>query len=201
MKKLVVLLLVSLMATSAFAQIDPDTNGIGVYFDAGATTHELMGQAPSVPFSAYVCITNPTNDVSGLEFGYNIVVPAGMEAMFFRLANVLPVGSIDLGVNTNIFSGDYIVGLASPLPASQSVVFVSWTWMMLAPGLTMEFYLGASSIPSLPDYDGPAYEAGGFILPLGQSTGGLDNPVAAVNMMAPVAIENASFGSVKSLFR
>ena len=36
MKKLVVLLLASLVATSAFAVIDPDPNMMGVYFDRNA---------------------------------------------------------------------------------------------------------------------------------------------------------------------
>ena len=36
MKKLVVLLLASLIATSAFAVIDPDPDMIGIYFDTNA---------------------------------------------------------------------------------------------------------------------------------------------------------------------
>ena len=201
MKKLVVLLIVSLMAVSAMATIDLDTNSIGVYFDQAAEVNALPVQANSVPFNVYVCITNPSEaEVHGLEFGYNIVVPAGMEGMLFRLANNLPAGSVDIGNNANILTGDYVTGLASPLAGSASVPFVSWTFMILVPGLTMDFYITESAIPSLPQ-GGPAYEAGGYIVGLGQSSGGPDAPCAMVNGGTPVAIENASFGAVKSLFR
>lgn len=49
MKKLVVLLLVSLMATSAFAVVDPDPDMIGVYFDATADNN-CTTAAANVPF-------------------------------------------------------------------------------------------------------------------------------------------------------
>ena len=57
MKKLVVLLLVSLMAASAFAVTDPDPNMIGVYFDTDANDN-CMIVGPSTPFNAYVILTN-----------------------------------------------------------------------------------------------------------------------------------------------
>jgi hypothetical protein len=94
MKKLVVLLLVSLMATTAFAQIDPDTDMLGVYFDMGATDNCLT-IGPSVPFFAYVTITNPSApEVHGLEFGYNLV-STGAPGTMFRLLNSLPANAVD----------------------------------------------------------------------------------------------------------
>ena len=99
MKKLVVLLMVSLMATSAFAVVDEDPDMLGVYFDANADFNEFA-VAPSTPFFAYVMITNPSaSEVHGLEFGYDVVPPAGSEGNIFRLANTLPAGSVDLGEN------------------------------------------------------------------------------------------------------
>ena len=199
MKKLVVLLLVSLMAGSAFAVQDSDVNSIGVYFDLTADTNALTIGA-NTPFNAYVCITNPSEaEVHGLEFGYEVVVPAGMSGLIFRLANNLPAGSVDIGNNASIFSGDYVTGLAQPLAGTASVPFVSWTFMILAP-MSLDFYITESQIPSLPQ-GGPAYEAGGYIVGLSQSTGGSTYPVARVNGEAPVAVETASFGTVKSLFR
>lgn len=199
MKKLVVLLLVSLMATSAFAQIDPDTDMLGVYFDTGAMEN-CTAAAPNVPFFAYVTITNPSAaEVHGLECGYAVSVPAGMEGLIFRLANNLPSGAVDLGNSTDILLGDYVVGLASPLPASSAVQFVTWQFMLLSP-MTVDIFLGPSNIESIPD-GLPAYEIGGAIQSLGLSTGGPGIPVASINGDCPVAIEEASFGSVKSLFR
>jgi hypothetical protein len=199
MKKLVVLLLVSLMATSAFAQIDPDTDMLGVYFDMGAMDNCLTVGA-NIPFFAYVTITNPSAaEVHGLEFGYRVTTTA--PGSLFRLLNSLPAGAVDLGNNTDLMVGDYVVGLASPLPGSPVVPFVTWQFMLLVPQ-TVEIFLGSSIVPAIDD-GLPAYEIGGSILPLGLSTGdpAAGIPVATVNGDCPVAIENASFGSVKSLYR
>ena len=200
MKKLVVLLMVSLMATSAFAVVDPDTDMLGVYFDTAADQN-CIDAAANVPFFAYVTITNPSSaEVHGLEFGYSIVSSAG-PGLMFRLANNLPAGAVDLGTNTDLFAGDYVVGLANPLPGTPAVQFVTWQFLLLAPQ-SVEIFLGPSSVPSLDD-GMPAYEIGGAIQSLGLATGGVDVPVATVNGGAncPVATEETSFGSVKSLFR
>jgi len=200
MKKLVVLLLVSLMATSAFAQIDPDTDMLGVYFDMGAMEN-CFTIGPSVPFFAYVTITNPSAlEVHGLEFGYNLV-SNGAPGTMFRLLNSLPAGAVDLGTSTDLMAGDYVVGLANPLPATSAVQFVTWQFMLLAPQ-SVEIFLGPSTVESIDD-GLPAYEIGGAIQSLGLSTGwpSAGVPVATVNGDCPVAIESASFGSVKSLFR
>ncbi len=71
--------------------------------------------------------------------------------------------------------------------------------MLLSP-MTVEIFLGPSNVQSIDD-GLPAYEIGGSILPLGLSTSGANVPVAVVNGAGPVAVEEASFGSVKSLFR
>jgi hypothetical protein len=197
MKKLVVLLLVSLMATTAFAVIDPDPNMLGVYFDTTADMN-CVAAGPSVPFFAYVTITNPTNDVYGLECGYRLESSAG-PGMMFRLANQLPAGAVDLGNSTNLMAGDYVVGLANPLPASGAVQFITWQFLLLAPQ-SVDIFLGPSTVQSIDD-GLPAYEIGGSIRPLGLSTGGVNVPVASVNGDCPVAVEETSFGSVKSLFR
>lgn len=198
MKKLVVLLLVSLMATSAFAVIDPDPDMLGVYFDMNADNN-CLDIGPSIPFFAYVTITNPSAaEVHGLEFGYTVVPPAGLEGMIFRLGNALPAGSVDLGNNTNLLSGDYVVGLASPLVGAPAVQFVTWQFMLLTP-MTVEIFLGPSVVPGIPGF--PGYEIGGSIQSLGTSTGGYDIPVATVNGECVVSVEETSFGSLKSLFR
>jgi len=196
MKKLLVLLTISLMATSAFAQVDTDPDMIGVYFDTGATSNSAV-IAPATATQVYVIITNPTSaQVQGLEVGYEIVAPAGS---YFRLQNSLPGGAVDLGNSDDITSGDYVVGLAAPMPSSSAVVFITWSFFLTAP-VQMDIYLGPSAVESIPD-GLPAYETGGTIQSLGLSTGGVGTPCAVVNGTAPVAVEETSFGGVKSLFR
>jgi hypothetical protein len=198
MKKLVVLLMVSLMATSAFAVIDPDPDMVGVYFEPAANTNGFAATV-NVPFHAYVVLTRPTSNVNGFEGSYRVVPQPGMEALMFRLGQALPAGAVDLGTSTNFLAGNFFYGLAAPITASEAVVLVDWTFMLLA-AQTVEIFLGPSPTPSIPN-GLPAYEAGGFIKSLGLSTGGVDIPVARVNGMGPVAIENESFGNVKALFR
>ena len=198
MKNLIVLVLISLMATSAFAVIDPDTDMLGVYFDLNADSN-CLDMGPSIPFMAFVTITNPSaTEVHGLEFGYNLLNSGGPGTLF-RLANILPAGAVDLGNSVDLVVGDYVVGLASPLLGQAAVQFVTWQFMLLVPQ-TVEIFLGPSSIESIAD-GLPAYEIGGSILPLGLSTGGPATAVATVNGECVVAVDNASFGSVKSLFR
>jgi hypothetical protein len=63
-------------------------------------------------------------------------------------------------------------------------------------------FLFQSSKPSIPGVYPVLQDANGSVLyQVGQSTGGPDIPVATINTDAPIAVEDASFGSVKSLFR
>ena len=205
MKKLVVLLLASLVAMSAFAVIDEDPNSMGIYFDRTADNNCLTTPS-SVPFFTYLILTNPTPQaVNAYELGLDIVVPAGMEGMFFQLASNVAdgvVSGIDVGVN-GALGGDYIVGLAGPIPAQPATILHSWQHMLLAV-IPVEYYIGASSIPSIAgDYPVVQDADGSVLFQCGQSTGGPEFPVAVVNGAGPcpVGVEETSFGSVKSLFR
>ena len=203
MKKLVVLLLASLVATSAFAVIDPDPDSMGVYFD-NTGENNCFTATPNVPFFAYLILANPTApEIYAYELGMDVMVPAGMEGMVFRLASNIADGAVsgvDVGEN-GALGGDYIVGLAAPLPATDALVLHSWQYMLLSV-FPVEIYIGASSAPSI---DGPwpvVQNAQGSILyQTALSTGGPDFPVATVNTDCVVGVEEASFGSVKSLFR
>ena len=202
MKKLVVLLLVSLMAVSAFAGLDEDPDMLGCYFDVDANQN-CIAAGVNVPFFAYFMITNVSADnVFGVEFGYDVGVPAGMDGMLFRLAEILPSGALNVGTASDKMQGDYIVGMASPIAGNgANVTVVTWQLMLLSV-MPVDIFVGPSNPESI--FDGlPAYEIGGTIASLGVSTGhpSLGIPAASINGDCPVAVENASFGSVKSLFR
>jgi len=204
MKKLVVLLLVSLMATSAFAVIDPDYDMMGIYFDLNADNNCLT-QGPSIPFMVYVVLTNTTAPgINAYELGLDVVVPVGFEGMIFRLASTIAngvVAGVDVGTS-GALGGDFIVGLNGTLPGAPAIVLHSFQYMLLAP-MAVEFYIGASSAPSIPgDYPVVQNADGSILMQVGQSTGGPDIPVATINIVeCVVGVEEASFGSVKSLFR
>ena len=51
-----------MLASGTFAQVDPDPNGIGIYFDQGATdVSVIVPQVGEFEYvSAYLILTNPT---------------------------------------------------------------------------------------------------------------------------------------------
>ena len=204
MKKLLLLVLASLVATSAFAVTDDDPDMLGIYFDMNADNNCLT-IGTSIPFFAYLILTNPTAPaINAYELGKENVVPAGMEGMIFRLSsnianNVVP--GVDVGTN-GALGGDYIVGLAAPLPAQPALVLHSWQYMLLAV-IPVEMYIGASSAPSIPgDFPVVQNAEGSILMQVGQSTGGPGFPVATVNTPeCVVGVEEISFGSIKSLYR
>ena len=94
MKKLVALLLVSMMATVAFAGIDPDTDSMGIYFDAAGNTVELAA-APFAQFNAYLLLMNPGNTTDGFECTVTVTPTGG--AAFFALGNAAAgAGPVDV---------------------------------------------------------------------------------------------------------
>ena len=204
MKKLIILLLASLVATSSFAVTDPDPDMMGIYLDPTADVN-CINMGVSVPFTIYLILTNTTaHSINAYELGKRNVVPVGMEDSIFRLTSNIAnnvVSGVDVGTN-NALGGDYIVGLAAPLPAAPAVILHSWQYMLLAV-IPVEMYIGASSAPSIPGEYPVVENADGSILMLvGQSTGGPDIPVFTINNAdCVVGVEEISFGSVKSIFR
>jgi hypothetical protein len=196
MKKLVVLLMVSLMATSAFAVIDPDPTMMGLYFDMDANTNGYDATT-NVPFFAYLMLTNSEYpEISGFECNYTVDAGA-MGGLFFRLAEDLQ-GGLNVGT-TSALEGNYVVGWPAPRAAGTTLVLVSWQVMLLGE-FPVSIYLAPATIPSL-DTGTPVLEIGGALAPAGYSTGGTEIPVATINDVAPVAEEIESFGGVKALFR
>jgi hypothetical protein len=203
MKKLVVLLLASLIATSAFAVIDPDPDMMGIYFDLNADNNCLTSPS-GVPFNAYIVLTNTTAPaINAYEVGLDVVVPAGLGGSLFRLSSTIAngvVSGVDVGTNGPL-GGDFIVGLASALPAQPALVLHAMQYLPFA-AMSIEFYIHETSAPSIPGVYPVVQNANGSILmQVGQSTGGPEFPVATVNTDCVVGVEETSFGSVKSLFR
>lgn len=200
MKKLVVLLLATLVASTAFAQIDPDSDMMGIYFDVGATSN-CTDAAPSVPFFAYLCVTNSTAEaINAYELGKSVVGANG--AIFMLASNIANGVASGVNVGTELpESGDLIVGLATPLPTAGGVTIVhSWQYLLLAPA-TLDMFIGASSAPSLPGGLPVVQGTDTGLMTVGTSTGDPSIPVATVNGDCVVAVEDASWGSVKSLYR
>ncbi len=203
MRKLVVLLgLASLLvAGNAMAQIDPDPDMIGVYFDLGATTW-CTSPGPVGPYAAYLILTNATalSGVSGWECSVEVT------------AGVFVLSWIYNGTAVNALSPpDFAVGLATSLPWEPAILLMTFQVGLFAP-TPVEITVTAQPIPSIPDtpYPLPAYAAGddpGDLRSLGYSTGwdpetGTPNVAAVINGdCTPTANEDATWGNVKNMYR
>jgi len=191
------------MASSVFAVIDPDPDMLGIYFDVNAEENCMFVEA-SVPYFAYLILTNSTAPaINAYEFGFQNCVCTGLESQLFMLASNIAHGvveGVDVGTHTPI-SGDYIVGLAEALPATEAMILHSWQYMLLAV-LPVQMFIGPSSKPSLPG-DLPVVQnaEGSILMTVGTSTGGPDIPVATLNTDCVVAIRSESWGNVKALYR
>jgi len=68
MKKVAILLALSMMASSAFALQDQDDSSFGIYFDSTGDVN-CAAPAPFTPFNLYFIIANPqVQNMGGFEF-------------------------------------------------------------------------------------------------------------------------------------
>jgi len=198
MKNLVVLLLVSLMATSALATANPDADEIGIYFD-GATADVNCVVYEGTPVMASVVITRASAaTIDGVEYGF-VHDTGGND--FYVVVQTFPPAGVDVGgVNPDVTAGDVILGFSAPMPTEADGNLVVYQYRLRLFGdFAVNHFLSFTSVSGAA---GPRYVTGGdTFVNLNLSTGGLDIPVASINGDCPVALEASSFGSVKSLFR
>jgi hypothetical protein len=194
MKKLVALLMVSLMATVAFAGLDPDTDSFGVYFDTNGNTNAVVGQPIFTPFNVYLLLMNPAGSTNGFEC---TVTPEG--APYFILATNLGAGALDVDGSANGFA----VGAAAPyaVNAGGAIVLVQWQFMLQG-ATPMSFRISQATVPSMAG-GLPVVTGNGILRRCGVASGDVTLPVAYCNNPGGVIVgqEISSFGNVKSLFR
>lgn len=192
MKKLVVLLIVSLMATAAFAVHDDGTDSFGIYFDAGNSIVCTTG-AMYQPFPVYLVLMNPAGPTNGFEC---TVTPSGTAPNFALSTTLGGTGALDVDSTPNGFA----VGAAANFPvANGGLTLVTWSYMLTGPG-TMEFRISQASIPSMTG-GWPVVTGDGVLRRCGTSVGSTVLPAAIVNGGCVVPSETSTFGNVKSLFR
>ncbi len=195
MKKVVALLMFSLLiASSAFAVVDDGENSMSFYFDLNADVYE-MASAPYVTSFAYIILANPeAGAIFGYEFGFEVIgnfLPAGV------LMN--GTGPIDVGG----VEGNHIVGLGAPMATSPATLLATYTFIPLDAAPISFKLKGAvpnstgGILPNILLADSIVFECG-----LGAGlTDGLPNICAYFNGDGVVATDEASWDSVKSLYR
>ncbi len=197
MKRLMLLLacVALLMAGNAFAQLDPDDDGIGIYVDpCGCTNCVPLAEGTH---TLYLVITHASapDGVHGWECSINWDGP------------VLPYDWAYEGLAFNADNApEFGVGLAEPLVnpyTFPAILVMEFTAIITDESVATNFYIDAWRWHSL-DEEVPAYLNGADIyeiLPLQQVTGGPDIPVATFNGDCAVATEDLTWSSVKQLYR
>ena len=198
MKKLLALLAITVVASGAMAQVDPDPDGIGVYFDTAGTVFEMNTVAPFESVTAYLLITNPT-DPSGVSGWEAVVDVIG--------AAVAPSWTLAAGLDVDMSANGFQVGIGvNPLalPAGPAVVLATWTGFVMAPTDMVQFVVGP--VPGSVSFaDSPGYASGddaGALFPLQVSSGyPYGAPCAMINGTGVVANEDMNWSQVKNLFQ
>jgi len=189
------LLALLILVSGANAQLDPDNDGIGVYFDPCACVNCISMDVGLQ--RAFLVITHPTSPqgVGGWECKMWMEGPAYM-------TNVdLQGQEINMGTPP-----EYIVGTVEPQinPFTYPAIVVAVIdFLITTTADPITFWIDGTRFHSLPERV-PAYLDGSdnnIIKELKQATGGRDFPVATVNGDCAVATETETWGGVKALFR
>jgi hypothetical protein len=198
MKKLITLALL-LVAASAFAQTDPGTDGLGVYFDLGGTSNCMTATInPYTPVTGYLLATRLTESsgVSGWEC-----------KMMFDVAPAIPPTYAIQGGGLNVLTApDFQVGIPSALPFAPAINLLSFTLYYTAP---IRFAIGPCSVSSF-NPAAPGYAKGSdpgvlkrFTLAASDAVAGTPGYyfVAGINANCPVADATSSWTGVKNLYQ
>jgi hypothetical protein len=193
MKKLILLAMV-IFATTAFAQIDPDTDGMGVYFDMGGMElcKEITFNGAPIMVNAYLLLTNPSGG-QVLAWEANVVS---------QIAALSP-GTWAINGGLNVGTGDnFIVGMGgTPHVAAPAVLLATRSIMFfMVTGENAAFTVGG--VPGSTSFDGtPGYQAIlGVMTPCQSPTGSFTAPQSIINGTCTIADEAMAWGSVKSLY-
>lgn len=193
MKRLIILSMAILLATSASAIVDPSPNTLGVYMDTTADEFCAPGLVePLTEFTVYMILTNPNfSGLSGLEVGYRFDGVAEVDMIEFSGPGASDSGS----------PGNHEISYDSPLMLAEINILATMTVT------NYDFEYGPATLIieglsfPVPDFDIPV-----AILEDGTRVGlNRTFPDGATFRMnadcEPVANESLSFGSVKSLYR
>lgn len=197
-KLLLAMVVLSALTGVAHAQpVDPDDDGIGIYFDPCACNNCITMDVGM--HRGFLVITHPTSPAGVRGWEAKVWAEGPIE-----ITSVTMMGSyVNVGTPP-----EYMVGTAEPLinPFTYPAVVVAAVDFFLDSTTTpAQFFIDGIFFHSLPEKV-PAYLDGSdinIIKELRQSTGGPTIPVALINGTCDdvVAVDVETWGGVKALFR
>ncbi len=198
MKMILCVVLICLLAVSSSAQIHPDPDGLGLYFDPGGTAYETQTSVPFQQVTAYLLATNIT-DPMGISGWECAVITTGSVAA--------PSWTVSGGLNvTDGSAGLFQVGIGLfelALPSAPTVLLATWTGFIMAPFDIVEFLVtpfpGSVSFP-----DSAGYASGsdaGHLIPFDINGGCFGSGWTIINMWCPLGAEQQSWSEIKTIYR
>jgi len=192
MKKMLILLVVMLSATTASAIIDPDPDIMGFFFDLEADNPCVEGIAPYAQIPMYLVITNPTFDaLYGFEFGYDIDGQGMVLNMVYANPSVIDVGS----------PGNHIAGFGSPSPTTPVTLLATLAILYMDTTMAPLNFFMHGTTPSSIDPQYPVVLLADGVL---QSVGIFDyygDITSTINSICYSATDEISLEGIKSLYR
>lgn len=189
MKKLALVLTLTILALAGSAMAQEWADNVGVYFDA--TGAQNCGTAAAfTPFPGYLVFTHvgsPDVNAWELKLLFNNVMQL----------NFAPRGS---AVDAAMVEGEHLVGLASPLPVVGGTVCVADLTLMVMNSSPAGISLDGVFFHSLPTRI-PAYQGSDEQLRELRPVSLPGYPVMSINNGCAVGTETSTFGSLKSLYR
>lgn len=194
---------ISLLAPSAGFAFE---NRIGIYTTATADAAYINPITASVPTNIYFVVINPlfpdTTPMTNIDaFEFKVTI-TGTPGTLFRLAETMATGAINVGVASDPYNSEYVVGLPTPLPVTSGKVSVlSWTVMPLTTG-PYHFFLNPTTIPSVAGLMAINNTTAGNATLVGctPSSGAFASEVFTLGA-TNTPVVNDTFGGVKALFR
>lgn len=195
-KAVYVLFFISI-ASMASAQIDPDADGIGIYFDQGATVNSTVIAEGTHVVNAYLILTNPSLE-GNLDYWYcevstylddqnNYASIAGHPVNGSNVFDINMPGSSTWGFRVFPHSDP-------PLEATLTTVLAELEILIYDFDSPVFLYVRGAG-------DEVVYSAGPESASMNPSSGSWDLPVAVINGEALVANDTQSWDRVKSLYR
>ena len=189
------LVILAIPAAGLGQPLDPNFDRIGIYYDTAATTQEA---SPGLyaPIPLYVCFTHveETSGISGWEAHVTIEPWPAIPPTYTLLGE----GALNVSA-----APDFVVGLATPLPAAPSIPVLEIVVTPLDETPT-HFYLDGADVSS---FDGlPGYAAGddpGALTACGVTLTCWGHVPFSAMMFehCPLPGDRGSWGGVKSLYR
>ncbi len=187
-----VVLAAVLTAPCAHAQVDPDTSGVGIYFEPAAETNQLLVDPGPTVHSAYVCATNLPAFPYYEHYSFRLVYDH-QPGCFEVVEYILPPGTENW-----VTAPDFLVANFGNFTWQPSIVLLEFRFTIGCVD-EVQFFIEPYVNDNRPFLQ-VWLEIGGEE-ELTPSSGSSDLAVAAVNGLQPIAVETVSWSRLRALYR